>query len=116
MVCIQILSCVQRYELLYLFYQYTIWLIYHFINRQLVKALIVAWYKHNNISYTIPFADFVIWGCKNYTINYKQGKYSLDPRTNTDPRDFTPFMDPSLIPQSTYGFFVVYSNSTKVII
>ena len=64
MVCIQFLSRVNSYELLYLFYQYTIWLIYHFINRQLVKALIVAWYKHNNISYTIPFADFVIWGCK----------------------------------------------------
>ena len=37
---------------------------------------IYLWFliQKNNICYTTPFTDLVIWGCKMYIINSKQGK------------------------------------------
>ena len=72
--------------------------------------------KHKNSSYTIPFRDLIIWGCKVYIINSKQGGNSLEPLTNTYPHAFTPDIEPYLFPPSEDGLFMGYSNDTKVFI
>ena len=93
MVCIKILSRGHIDELWCFCYQYTIWIISRLINRRLVKDPIVAWYNKNKTPYTIKLTEIVIWGCKIYIINYKQGKKALDPLTNTYPHTFYPFID-----------------------
>ena len=113
---IQFFSSGHSDELWCFCYQCTICIITRLINRRLVAATIVSFYKHKNIPYTLPFTSFVIWVCNIYIINSKQGKKELNPRTNTDPITCTPNIDPPLFPQSAYGFFIGYSNSTKVII
>ena len=115
-VCIQLLSCGHRKYLWYLFYQYTVRIIYCLINRDLGKYPIIDWYKHNNISYIIPFSDLVIWGCKIYTTNYKTGKKELEPRTNIDTCSWPTATYPYRIPPNKYVLLIGYCNYTKVII
>ena len=116
MVCIQILYRGHSDELWCFCYQYTIWIIYHLINRRLGTDTIVYCYKHKKISYTIPFIEIFIWRYKIYIINYKQGKKALDPLTNTYPCAYRPTIYPYLIPPSEDGFFARYYNYTKATI
>ena len=85
MVRIQLLFCRHNDDLWCFCYQYIVWITYCLINRRLGISTIVAWYKYNNIFYTSPFAELVIWRCKIYIIKSKQGKKVFDPITNKDP-------------------------------
>ena len=71
---IQLLSHGYRDYLWCLCYQYNVFPIYRLINRHLGTALIVAWYKHKNIIYTIPFTYLVIWGETFTSSNPSKGK------------------------------------------
>ena len=97
MVQIQLISCVHSGELWCFCYQCTICIISRLINRHLGTDTIAAWYKHKNISYAIPFTDFVNWGCKIYIINSKQVEKALGTCTNTDPCVIPPAIEPSFL-------------------
>ena len=85
MVSIRILSR-GHHDIIWCFcYQYTTWIISLVINMLLGKSPTVAWYKHKNICYIIPFTDLVIWVCNIYILDSKQQKNILDPRTSTYP-------------------------------
>ena len=60
-VCIQLLSYRHFNDICCFCYQYNIWVTSHLIKRRLGTAPIVAWYKQNDISYTIPLKELVIW-------------------------------------------------------
>ena len=116
MVRIQLLSHGHSYNLWCLCCHYIFCIISFLINIHLVTAPIVSWYKHRNISYTIPFVELVIWGWKFYIVNSKQRKMSLYLCTNKDPCVCPPDIYPSILLPSADFFILVYSNSKKFII
>ena len=58
---------------------------------------IEVWYYHKNISYTILFSEFLIWGFKIYMINSNKVNKAFDPHTNNNPQTFPPDIDPSMV-------------------
>ena len=116
MVCIELIFRGNNNDLWCFCYQYIIWLVSCLINRWLCTASIVAWYKHKNISHSIPFLEVFIWGWKFYIINSKQGKKVSEARTAKYPCACPPSIDPSFIDPGADGSFMRYYNSTKAVI
>ena len=116
MVRVQLLSRGHKDDLWCFCYQYTIWIMARLYNHRVKAAPIVAWYKHKGFTYKVDFDEMVIWGCKVYIINSKQAKKALDPRTAKDTHQMAKYLDPSELTATADGFFMGYSNSTKVIL
>ena len=113
--CIQLLSRGHHNDIWCFCYQYTIWIISHLINR-CFDTDIVFLGTSTRTSLTPSPLHTLSSGCEKYTPSTPIKENLLDSHTNTDPRTCLPVIYPFLLPPSSYGFFVGYSNSAKAVI
>ena len=58
----------------------------------------------------------IIWVCKVYAFNSKSGKQFIDPSTSTDFGKYVGPLIPYNIPHKINGYFMLYANTTKVLL
>ena len=105
----QLISHVHDDKLWCFCYQYSVWMVFCLINCLIGTTPTIPCFK---VKYKIKLWEMIIWGCKVYVVNSKDGKKSLDPRTSTYPRTFVGPLITDNIPHQSDGYF---TDDSKII-